>query len=110
VLDFEAPDFAGSKLSSGFYTTLLVKSLGRHEAAHRAIGGDLLFAEQCPQIVIVQFDRPTGMIAVLLMKRLEQLRRERPRAAGVGPDSRLKRPNRIKLGPRCVKPFMRCNA
>jgi hypothetical protein len=25
VLDFEAPDFAGSELSAGFYTTLLVK-------------------------------------------------------------------------------------
>jgi hypothetical protein len=45
MLDFEAPDFAGSELSAGFYTALLVKSLGRHVAAHRAIGGDLLFAE-----------------------------------------------------------------
>jgi hypothetical protein len=45
VLDFETPDFARSKLSSGFYTTLLVKSLGRHVTAHRAIGGNLLFAE-----------------------------------------------------------------
>ena len=56
VLDFEAPDFSGSELSAGFDTTLLVKSLGRHEAAHRAIGGDLLFAQERPQIVVVQFD------------------------------------------------------
>src|SRR4029077_5909711 len=45
------------------------------------------------------------MMTVLVMKRLEQLRRERPRVAGVGSDSRLERPNRIKSGPGfCVFP------
>jgi hypothetical protein len=31
VLDFEAPDFTGSKLFAGFQTALLVKALRGHE-------------------------------------------------------------------------------
>jgi hypothetical protein len=45
VLDFEAPDFAGSEMSTGFHATLLEKTWRCHLAAQRAVRENFVFAE-----------------------------------------------------------------
>ena len=52
MFDFEAPDFAGGELFAGLGATLLVETVRRHVAAHRAVRRHFGLAEQSPQIVL----------------------------------------------------------